>query len=103
MKRNLPQKRKQLLKQLSEITTLRQGSISEQYYSRTDEAGEVHKQGPYYVLQTWRDGKKKSQRIGKEEVKRIQPQIDNYHRFKRIVDELIEVTEDMALQQARRR
>jgi hypothetical protein len=86
-------RRQQLLHQIAGIDRLRVGQISEQYYEKLLRSGEVRRQGPYYVLQRQRAGKKESVRIPADQIEEVRRDVDNYHRYRQLTQELAELTE----------
>ena len=95
MNKYLHSRRKQILAEMGKITMLRQGSLSEQYYTKTYANGRKHKQGPYYVLTWYEGGAKKTKRIPKDEVTHVEDEIQNYQRMKKLFNNLLDVTEQM--------
>ena len=96
-KRDVQAKRNRILTELRKLTRLRRGQLSEQYYTKTDEHGRTHKQGPYYVWQSYVNGKKRSVRVSRSQVDRVRQETEAYDRFKDLVDELLDVTERLTL------
>jgi hypothetical protein len=74
---------------MRQIERLRQGTISEQFYRG---AGE-NKQGPYYVLQGYADGKHWSKRVPRDQVEQVREDLGAGARFKELCGEFAEVTE----------
>ena len=89
--------RNELLKQIGEITHLRRGQLSEQYYNRTDQSGKVIKTGPYFVWQAWIQNKKRSVRVRQSDAEAVREDTQNYQKLKRLFDRLAEVTEEITL------
>ena len=102
MSKQLKQKRTDILKTMGEITTLRQGSLTEQYVTRTDEDGDrKRKHGTYYVHTWYTDGKKHTEHISQSEAPKMQSLIRNYQKMKDLFDDLLDVTEQITLSAAR--
>jgi len=97
MTNQLKQKRDRLLAEIGKLTRLRQGQLSKQYYTKTDEEGRPYRQGPYYVWQSWRSGRKQSVRIPSDQVPQVEKEIQAYREYKRLVQELADVTEQITL------
>lgn len=89
--------RNELLKQIGEISHLRRGQLSEQYYNRTDSSGELIKTGPYFVWQAWIKNKKRSIRVPQSDVDSVKRDTLNYQKLKGLFDRLAEVTEEITL------
>ena len=81
-------KREEILDEMRQIERLRQGTISEQYYG----SGET-RQGPYYVLQGYVDGKHWSRRIRGDQVGQVRADLEAGMHFKELCREYAEVTE----------
>lgn len=97
MHARLQQKRQEVLNQIAAIDRLRQGHLSEQYYQRTLQDGKVRRQGPYYVLQSQRGGRKHSTRIPPEQAEQVRHDVENYQRFRQLTQELAELTEQCTM------
>lgn len=93
----LEKKRQSILKSMGKITTLRQGSLTEQYVTRTDDDGHRRKHGPYYVHTWYTDGKKHTEHIPTDEAPQMQSLIQNYQKMKDLFDDLLDVTEQITL------
>lgn len=89
----LRRRREQILTEIARIHRLRQGQLSEQYYERVCVDGRVRRQGPYYVLQRWRNRKKESVRIAPEQVDSIREDLKAYERLRQLTQEFADVTE----------
>lgn len=85
---------------MGEITTLRQGSLTEQYVTRTDDDGHRRELGPYYVHTWYTDGKKHTEHISQSEAPQMQSLIQNYQKMKDLFDDLLDVTEQITLSAA---
>ena len=103
MTTKLETKRQSLLRRIGKITSLRQGSLTEQYYPSTSlRAGTKKRTGPYYVLTSCRDGKKKCERISQSDAPKVEALIRNYQKMKDLFDELLDVTEQITQARGRR-
>lgn len=94
----LYQQRQQLLDQIERLDRLQRGYLSKQYlkYQRD---GQNVSLGPYYLLQHIRKGRKHSQRIAPHQVKAVEADLAAWNRFKQLMEELAEVTEQITLQE----
>jgi hypothetical protein len=86
------QKRTDILDEMRQLERLRQGTISEQYYG----SGE-NKQGPYYVLQGYTDGKHWSKRIPRDQIEQVQADLEAGLHLKELCREFAEVTEEATI------
>lgn len=84
--RNLEEKRQELLGQLSDIRTLRKGSLSEQWFSTVKDGKKTRElRGPYYVWTSKKNNKTASERIsGKDDLIRARQDEANYKRFREV-------------------
>lgn len=96
----LEQKRQSILKAMGEITSLRQGSLTEQYVTRTDDDGHRRKLGPYYVHTWYTNGEKQTEHISQSEAPEMQSLIQNYQKMKDLFDDLLDVIEQMTLRRS---
>ncbi len=92
MQKRLELKREKILEEMRQIERLRLGIISEQYYG----TGE-NRQGPYYVLQGYADGKHWSRRIPRDQVEQVKADLEAGAHFKDLCREFAEVTEDATI------
>ena len=89
MQQKVEQKRSEILDQMRHIERLRQGIISEQYYG----TGE-NRQGPYYVLQGYADGKHWSKRIPRDQVEQVKADLQAGMHFKDLCQQFADLTEE---------
>lgn len=89
MNSSTQRKREDILAQIRGIDRLRQGTISEQFYG----SGEK-RQGPYYLLQGYREGKHWSRRIPTEQIEQVRADVDAAAHFKELCEQFAEVTEE---------
>lgn len=86
------QKRTEILDAMRQIERLRQGTISEQYYG----SGES-RQGPYYVLQGYAEGKHWSRRIPKGQVEQVRADLKAGADFQDLCRKFADVTEEATI------
>jgi hypothetical protein len=89
MHQKTEQKRAELIAEMRQIDRLRQGTLSEQYYG----TGE-NRQGPYYVLQGYADGKHWSKRIPRDQVEQVKADLEAGARFKDLCQQFADATEE---------
>lgn len=87
---------REILEQMSEITRMRRGKVTEQYNRKKDEKGRERQWGPYYTLQAWVNGKNRSERVRREEVSQVREDLHNYEQFGELSDRYVEIAERMA-------
>jgi hypothetical protein len=87
-------RRKQILDELTGLTQMRRGSITEQCMERVDERGRVTRRGPYPLLTFKEKGRTVARRLHTpEDIARCRRQIENFRRFEELMAELREVGE----------
>jgi hypothetical protein len=86
------QNRAELIDEMRQIERLRQGTISEQYYGTGD-----NRQGPYYVLQGYADGKHWSKRIPRDRVEQVKADLEAGAHFKELCQQFADVTEEATI------
>lgn len=92
-RRKLLKRREEILREISGLKEMRRGCLIAQYYSGK-EPGKVL--GPYPLYTFKRDGKTISRRIrDREDLKLLRSQVENYHRFKALCRELVEIGEGL--------
>ena len=84
------------LEQLLAIDSARRGQLSPQYYTRTTADGRTVRQGPYYVWQRYVKGQKRSVRVNREQIDRVQAELERGREVQAILDELWTVLEQIA-------
>jgi len=97
MKQNLDdlvQKRQSILLQMQSIDRLRRGSLSKQFYKSRPPAAPA-RQGPYYVLQGFFQGKKFSERIAPDQATQVEQDVENYRRFQTLAEEYVTVSDQI--------
>jgi len=100
---NLQQRINRLKTQVTALGPLRPGSLSRQYNvcgkpgCRCKDPKAPRRHGPYYQLNYVYGGKKTSEFVRSEDLKRVRTQLANYKRFRRLTDQWI----GLALKQAR--
>jgi hypothetical protein len=90
----LEQRRDQILQQMKAIDRLRRGSLSRQFFKKPRCASQA-RQGPYYVLQGYIQGRKFSERIPADQAPQIEPLVANYKRFEKLAEEFVGVTDQL--------
>ena len=84
------------LEQLMDIDSARRGQLSPQYYTRKTAGGRTVRQGPYYVWQRYVKGQKRSVRVNRQQIDRVQAELERGHEVQAILDELWTVLEQTA-------
>jgi hypothetical protein len=94
MEHRIEQRREGILQQMRQIERLRQGTLSEQYYG----SGEK-RQGPYYVLQGYENGKHWSERVSQAQVEQLRADLAAHGRFDELCQDFVKATEQATLAQ----
>jgi hypothetical protein len=90
--RKLQQRINRLKAQLRKIGPMRPGSLSRQYNvcgkpgCRCKDPKNPRRHGPYYQLNYVYDGKKTSEFVRPQNLKRVRAQLANFKRFRRLTD-----------------
>lgn len=92
MHQKAEQRRTELIDEMRQIERLRQGTLSEQYYGTGD-----RRQGPYYVLQGYADGKHWSKRVPMSQVEQVKADLHAGAYFKDLCQQFADVTEEATL------
>jgi len=88
---NFDSKRQEILEEMGAITRMEHGCLTQEYRER-DVDGRIHRTGPYYKLQVWRDGKNVTTRVKAAEVAPLQKGIAGMDRFKQLSGDFVAVT-----------
>ena len=83
----LETEKKQIIKEISKIDSMRKGTISEQYIKTLLNDGSVKENGPYYIL-TSKDSKGKtvSESIPKGKLEFFKHEIEKYKKFNELAE-----------------
>ncbi len=90
------------LKRIMAIDGARRGQLSRQYYTRKSADGRTVRQGPYYVWQRYVKGKKRSVRVNRDQIARVEAELERGHEVDSILDELWAILEESAEEQDQR-
>jgi hypothetical protein len=96
MTTNLLQQREHILQQMQAIQRLRRGSFSRQSFPARRRG--LRKQGPYFLLQGYADGRKFSERIPAERAEEVQQDVENYRRFQALAEQFVAVSDALTRQ-----
>jgi len=91
----LRQLRRELLGHISAIEEMRRGSVVRQFLRlRLKGQKEPVLAGPYALYTCKKKGKTVGRRLhGSDEIRRLEEQVENYHVFRKLCTELVEVSE----------
>lgn len=89
--------RQELLGHIASIEEMRRGSVVRQFLKvKLKGRKEPVLSGPYALFSRKRAGKTEARRLhDPEEVRRLEEQVENYHTFRRLCTELVEVSEQI--------
>ncbi len=90
-------KRQSLINQIAAITTMRPGSLAEEYRERTKPDGSTVRLGPYFKHQYWLNGRNVSRRVPADQAGQLREDIENGKRFARLAAELAELNIERTL------
>ena len=99
MAKTLADRKAAALERLMAIDGARRGQLSEQYYTRRSVDGRTVRQGPYYVWQRYVKGKKHSVRVNRDQIARVEAELERGDEVDSILDELWAVLEQSAEEQ----
>lgn len=89
-------KQARILEDMSRISRMRRGHLTEQYNRKKAPDGTERRWGPYYTLQAWMDGKNRSERIPAEVAPQVRQDLENYVAFTKLCKHYVEVAEGIA-------
>jgi len=91
----LRQKRAELLRHIGSLEEMRRGSVIRQFLKvRRQDTPEPVFSGPYPLFTFKKDGQTVSRRLrDPEEIHRLEHQVENYHAFRRLCSQLVDVSE----------
>jgi hypothetical protein len=88
---NYEAKRQELLEEMGTINQMEHGRLSEEYRQREVD-GRIHRTGPYYKHQVWRDGKNVTTRVKVDQVASLREGIEGMDRFKQLSSDFVATT-----------
>jgi hypothetical protein len=96
--KQLLKRRKQILQWIGQIVEMRRGSVVRQMIPRKKQGQpDPEPRGPYPLFSFKRKGKTVSRRLhSEEERKRLEGQVQNFHRFQELSRQLVETAEALA-------
>ncbi len=90
-------RRKEIVETLTSLEQIRRGSVVEQYVDYVRKDGSVVRRGPYPLYSFKEKGKTISRRLrSDEEVKACREQIGRFGRFRKLVEELVRIGEEIS-------
>lgn len=89
-----------VLKEIRKIECMRRGKLTEQYNKKKSPDGKVHKWGPYYTLQAWRDGKNHSVRIPAKDAGKVREELKAHEEFSELCERYIQLGEHEAMKKS---
>jgi uncharacterized protein DUF6788 len=90
----LEDRRQQILRQISALERLRRGTLSRQFFKKRG-SGLKARQGPYYLLQGYIQGRKFSQRVPAQQAPQFKSLVASYKRFVQLAEQLVAVTDKL--------
>jgi hypothetical protein len=99
MASTLAERKAAALEQLMAIDSARRGQLSTQYYTRKTADGRTVRQGPYYVWQRYVKGQKRSVRVNRPQIDRVQTELERGREVQTILDELWTILEQTAAEE----
>ncbi len=103
--KELLDERKRIIRQIDGIVAMRRGSVTKQFAPKVKNGRPTkEKRGPYPVFSFKRGGRTVSRRISnKNDLRRINRQVDNYHSFQDLCRELVEIGEQICVEHERQK
>jgi len=90
-------RRKEIVETLASLEQIRRGSVTEQYVEGVRKDGSVVRRGPYPLYSFKEKGKTISRRLrSDEEVRACREQIGRFRRFRKLVEELVRIGEQIS-------
>lgn len=86
-------RRREILREVAEIRSMRKGSVTEQLLKVPQKGKEPAIRGPYYTYTKKEKGKTVGKRLRSKEVERFKDDVKAFHRFHALCQEYAELTE----------
>jgi len=94
----LSERRIKICNEISEIETMRRGTLNEFFYNSTLKDGTVKRRGPFYNITYSSKAKTTvSKSVPKKDIEQIREDTENYKKFRELTDEYAEVCEMIAV------
>lgn len=92
----LEHRREEILQTMAGVEDMRRGSVVTQYLKISVQGNEEPVEvGPYYLFSYKVNGKTRSRRVRGAEMEKLRREVDNYHRYQQLSQELVEVSEQI--------
>ena len=79
---------------MKQIDHLRRGSLSRQFF-KTRRHGKTVESGPYFVLQCFFKGKKRSERITASQAQAVEKHVENFRIFNALAEEFVTLSDQI--------
>lgn len=90
-------RREAVLREIGELEQIRRGSVTEQYYERTQKDGTKRRYGPYGLYTCKRESKTHSRRLPDPRLVEIyRSQTEAFHRLQELTAELVRIGEQIS-------
>ena len=90
-------RRREIIREMSSIGTMRKGSVTEQYLKVTHKGKKERAlRGPYFLYSRKEKGKTVGRRLTREEAGAFRGEVEAFHRFQSLAKEYAEISERMA-------
>ena len=100
MNNDIEKERLTILRQMSNIHTMRKGVVSEYYVTTNLKDGSTKPNGPYYTITSkGADGKTIGEKIPADEVDIVKTDAENYKLFRSLSEQYVQVCEQASKQQ----
>ena len=86
-------RRREILKEVGEMRSMRKGSVTKQFLSVPQKGKEPAIRGPYFTYTKKEKGKTVGRRLKTKEVERFKDDVTAFHRFQALCQEYAELTE----------
>ena len=94
---SIEKRREEIIQEIKNISSMRKGTINEQYLKVPHKNKETSIQGPYYVLTKKENGKTISVRISNNDVEEIKKETEQYKKFCFLTSEFASITEELTI------
>lgn len=99
MTKTLEVRKAEALERLMSIDGARRGQLSRQYYTRKNADGKSIRQGPYFVWQRSVKGQKRSVRIPRDQIERVETELERGREVSMILEDLWSILEEATQEQ----
>lgn len=92
---SIEKRREEIIDEIRKISSMRRGTINEQYLKVPRKDKESSLRGPYYVLTRKENGRTVSTRVRSNELEELKKETEAYKKFNQLSNEFVAIAEEL--------